>query len=280
MSVFRGNTAHTSGHGLDLNLSSRNLRGSLQWNTDFFISYAADKVTRYLVKPTNVVGSYLSGGTVVPAEGKPLYSVYSFQWAGLDPTNGNPQGYLQSEPSSNYAAIRSSTTFDDLVYHGTMRPLLFGALRNTFSWRGISLSANISYRLKYYFRTPSLSYDTILSGAGGHADYSRRWQQPGDELHTQVPSMPQVNQSQRNEFYRYASLHVKRGDHIRFQDINLSYSINKSQIKALPFRSAQIYVYANNLGIIWKRADGHLDPDALTAPPAPRSIAGGIKIDF
>ncbi|RZK39827.1 MAG: SusC/RagA family TonB-linked outer membrane protein [Pedobacter sp.] len=280
MTVFRGNTAETTGNGIDFNITSQNLRGSLHWNTDFFVSYATDKVTKYLVKPTNIAGSYLSGGTVVPAENRPLRGVYSYNWAGLDPANGNPRGYLQGEPSTNYTAIRSSTTFDDLIYHGTLRPLIFGALRNTISWKGISVSANISYRLKYYFRNPALNYGTILAGAGGHSDYSLRWQQPGDELLTHVPSMPLLNQSQRNDFYNYASVHVKRGDHIRLQDINLNYTLNKDRMKALPFRLAQIYLYANNLGIIWKAADGHLDPDALSSFPVARSLACGIKIDF
>ncbi|OJV20450.1 MAG: hypothetical protein BGO21_00085 [Dyadobacter sp. 50-39] len=280
ITTFRGNTANTKGNGFELNLTSQNLRRTLGWQTTFILSYAKDKVTRYLAKPTSVAGSYLTTSSVVPTEGKPLYAVYSYPWAGLDPATGDPQGLLNGEVSKDYLAIKSSTTLDQLQYNGTLRPLVFGAIRNTFTYKGLSLSANISYRLGYYIRTPSVNYAEILRGEGGHANYNLRWQNPGDENLTHVPSMPLVNNSARNEFYTYSSVLVQKGDHIRLQDINLSYSLSKSTSGWLPVQAAQFYLYANNIGIIYKRTRSGLDPDYLNSPPAARSLAAGIKVDF
>ncbi|TDE09564.1 SusC/RagA family TonB-linked outer membrane protein [Dyadobacter psychrotolerans] len=280
ISSFRGNTANSKGHGIDLNLHSRNLNGSLGWQTDFFLSYAADQVTKYLLKPTSIAGSYLGGSNLVPTEGKPLYAVYSYRWAGLDPANGDPIGYLNDETSKDYAAIKSATTLDQLNFHGTMRPLIFGAMRNTITFKQLSVSANISYRLGYYVRLPSVNYATILSGQGGHADYNKRWQNPGDELRTNVPSMPTTINVLRNEIYAYSSALVQKGDHVRLQDINVAYTLSKARFKNFPFQSAQIYLYANNLGLIYKKAKMDLDPDYILSPPAPKTLSAGVKVDF
>jgi TonB-linked SusC/RagA family outer membrane protein len=276
---FRGNTANTKGHGFDLNLTSDNLRGIVSWQTTFLASYATDKVSKYLIKPASV-GSYFTGGGLVPTEGRPLYAVYSYRSAGLDPVNGDPQGYLGTELSKDYNAIRTTSVAGDLVFHGSSRPLVFGALRNTVSMYGFSLSANISYRLAYFVRTPSVSYATVLQGDGGHGDFYNRWQKPGDEHHTHIPSMPAVINSARDDFYANSSALVQKGDHVRLQDIHLSYTFSKSRSGKLPFESLQLYAYANNIGLLYKKTAGRLDPDYLTSAPAARSISMGVKVDF
>lgn len=282
VSAFRGNTANTSGNGLDVTINTRNLNGPLQWQTGFFCSYVRDRVTHYLAPATNVVADYLTGGFPVPTEGRPLYGIYSYAWAGLNPQTGDPQGYLNGQVSTDYTAMRQQTTIGNLIYHGSARPTTFGALRNTFSYRNFSLSANISYRLGYYFRRPSVSYGSVLTGNGGHGDYAQRWQQPGDEQRTQVPSMPGAIIPNREEFYAYSSVLVEKGDHIRLQDATLSYETGKLPFSRIPVKNVRFYVYANNLGILWKAAQTSLDPDYFetnTLPPV-RTIALGLQAEF
>ena len=276
---FRGNTASTKGHGLDLTVKSINFLGNFTWETTLLTSYATDRVSNYLLEPTRV-GPYFVGDGIVPTQGKPLYAVYSHRWAGLDPLTGDPRGYFDSEVSKDYATLNTQTPLEDLVYHGSRRPVVFGAIRNTFSLYGFTVSANISYRLGYYVRTPSVSYATVLQGNGGHGDYYARWQHPGDELSTHVPSLPSAVNNARDAFYSNSSVLVQRGDHIRFQDINLSYTMLKNQTRWLPFNTIQLYVYANNIGLIYKKMKGDLDPDYLSTMPPPKSIAAGLKIDF
>ncbi|KEO75670.1 hypothetical protein EL17_23930 [Anditalea andensis] len=276
---FRGNTSGTVGRGLDLDLQTKNLTGALKWQTNFLYSHIVEKVTDYFYQGS--VLNYLaqSDGIMVPLEGRPLFSIFSLPWAGLDPDTGNPLGYLNGEVSNNYAAIFSSTIPETLLYHGPRRPTSFGAIRNTLSYKGFFLSANITYRLGYYYRRESINYATIFAGNGGHADFAQRWQLPGDEQFTSVPSMPLTNNNQRNNFYRYAEHLVERGDHIRLQDIRLSYLFHRKKLPWLPFQNAEMYTYANNLGILWKASDDPLDPDFRTMKPL-TSVAAGIRIDF
>jgi TonB-linked SusC/RagA family outer membrane protein len=274
---FRGNFASTSTKGLDLTLNSRNIDHDVKWYTTLLFSLTRDKVTDYAETAPGI--NYLSfQGT--PLTGKPLYSIYSYKWGGLDPNTGDPMGYLNGIASKDYGAISSGAKPDNLVYNGPARPTVYGSLRNTVSYRSLSISANISYKLGYYYRQPSVSYSTILSGSGGHGDYALRWQKPGDELSTNVPSLPASADNSRDRFYNYSEILVKKGDHIRLRDVSLAYSLTKEQLPRLPFKRLQVYLYADNLGILWKAAKGKIDPEYSQAIPPVKTLAIGLKGDF
>ncbi|WP_342647381.1 SusC/RagA family TonB-linked outer membrane protein [Mucilaginibacter sp. CSA2-8R] len=280
---FKGNTANTQGKGVDLTLTAKNLNGAFKWHTTYLFTWSKDIVSKYLLGSTNTSRDYLSGlYSTMPTEGKPLYGVYSYPWAGLDPATGDPQGYLNGVVSKDYGGIIAASTKDNITYHGSARPVTYGALRNTFSLGNFSVSANITYRLGYFVRLSSIQYATVLSGLGGHGDYSDRWQRPGDEQRTQIPSMPSVINTNRDNFYTYSSALVAKGDHIRLQDITASYELTRKHWRKLPFKTLRIYGYANNLGILWKAMKGDLDPDAVNGDtlPLPKTIALGLKADL
>ncbi|GHB32349.1 SusC/RagA family TonB-linked outer membrane protein [Mongoliitalea lutea] len=275
----RVNSASTKTTGMDLDIQSINVKSNLQWTTNLMLSTIKEEVTDYFFRATPLNYLAQSQGQLFPLEGRPLFSIYSLPWLGLNPDNGNPVGILNGEPSENYSAIFASTSPEDLTFHGPRRPGIFGALRNTFLYKGLTLSVNMSFRGAYYYRRESVLYNTILRGQGGHADFSRRWQQPGDELTTNVPSMPLTANNVRDNFYRYAETLVERGDHVRLQDVRLSYNLNSANGSRFPFKNAEIYTYINNLGIIWKKSSDPIDPDFRQMLP-PRSIAMGININF
>lgn len=277
--TFRGNTAMMKTSGLDLTLAANMGSKDLRWNPVLMVSYVKERVTEYLA--TFSTNSYLLG--VNPVVGKPLYSYYSYPWAGLDPQTGDPQGYLAGVPSKDYSKISSSATLNDLVFSGPSRPPVFGALRNTFSWKQISLTANIGFRLGYYARRNSVNYQTNY-GLGTHGDYSIRWQKPGDEQHTQVPSTPLTGDRNRDNLYIYSEELIEKADHLRLQDIQLSYNFSPAKLTNFPVKHIRVFLYANNIGILWKASKDLGDPDygnlGSTSLPQPRTLAAGFNINF
>ncbi|WP_186458707.1 SusC/RagA family TonB-linked outer membrane protein [Mucilaginibacter achroorhodeus] len=278
--VFTGNTAGTKGQGLDISLNTRNIVGDFNWSTAFFLSYVQDKVSRY--QQQSLPSDYLNFGYIgaYALEGKPLYAIYSYRSTGLDPSTGDPRGYLNGQVSSDYAAMAAAATPQNLVYNGPSRPVTFGALRNTFGYKSVSLSFNIAYRLGYYFRRNSVYYGNDYGLSQQNGDYALRWQRPGDEQHTVIPSLPAAPDNQRDNFYRFSSALVEKGDNIRLQDVNLSYQFTKGRIKFLPGAELQVYLYAANLGILWRANRAKLDPDAGNGFPQPRTVAGGIRLTY
>jgi TonB-linked SusC/RagA family outer membrane protein len=284
VSTFRGNYAETKGHGVDFSVQTRNLKGKVKWNTDVIISLARDKVVKYDRKSTAL--NYVDGGDnssfgIFPLEGRPLLSVFSFRFKGLDGQTGNPIGYLNGEESQNYSGIVSSTTPEELIYHGSARPTWFGSVRNHFSYRGFSISGMISYRGGYYFRRSSVRYGSNAGLSSMHGDYAQRWMKPGDEVYTNVPSVPSSPLFARDNLYIYGESLVEKGDHIRLKDIELSFTISKEGFKNLFIKNLKIYTYADNLGILWKSAKGDLDPDyAYSFYPPVRTLSIGLRADL
>src|SRR5690606_4413644 len=109
---------------VDLRLQSRNLIGAFQWNTNFLLSYNNSWITKSYREYTGPV-SQLRPGAISFMEGSMAYPAYSYKWAGLHPETGQPMGYLNGEPSTDYRAIASkdNTKPEDLVLHGSARPL-------------------------------------------------------------------------------------------------------------------------------------------------------------
>jgi TonB-linked SusC/RagA family outer membrane protein len=261
-------------HGLDLVINSCNINKLFQWRTRVLVSFTADQVTRY-TSPTTIGGAYI-------LQGRPVSSLFTFPWAGLDPLTGNPQGYdLTGKISTDYTSLLSYRP-KDLVYSGRSTPAVFGGVRNTFVYKGWSLLVNLSYKLGYYFKRTSVNYYNLFYSWRGNQDFDRRWQQPGDEKFTTVPSVPSLPADRsRDEFYTASQAVVTKADHVRLQDVALSYDLDKAHCPSLPVKHLQLSVYATNLGLIWRANHYGIDPDyqqALYAPP--RTFSFCIKANF
>ncbi|HEX7905432.1 MAG TPA: SusC/RagA family TonB-linked outer membrane protein [Chitinophagaceae bacterium] len=280
-SSFIGNVASMKGNGFEIELNSRNIDGVFKWRTNFIFSYTLNKVSEYLF-PVSTMGSiYLNANqSITPIIGRPVYTMYSYQWAGLD-LAGDPMGYVGKIQSKNYSLISSTTKLDSMVYNGPVQPPYFGAFRNTFEWKNVSLSLNISYKGGYYFRKTSVDYSSLFSSWTGHSDYILRWQNPGDEKFTNVPSLIYPSNNARDAFYAGSEVLVEKADHIRLEDIRLDYSITNNKRKKFSFSEMNIYMYLSNLNVlIWKINKSGLDPYNLSGTAKGKIISFGLSISF
>ena len=273
------NVASMKGYGWDIALNSVNLKGAIGWTTHLNFSINKDRVTTYY-KTSEQGSNFVGGGTSISAvAGRPVYAVYSYYWAGLDPQTGDPQGYFNGQVSKDYTSLTGTATqLKDLRYHGPAFPVVFGSLGNTVSYKGLSLTVRVSYKFGYYFRRNSLDYGALFSSRDGHPDYALRWQQAGNELHTHVPSMVYPAVARRDAFYRNSEVLVEKGDHIRLQYITLDYDLKKG-IKKLPVLACNFYINANNLGILWRTNKHGIDPDYPNNTILPvRNIVAGLRL--
>ena len=277
---FYGNVAGMKGKGIDIQLTTKNLSKKVSWNTFIILSYATSKVSKYLAQVSTFASDYFSPAAINPVIGKPLFSIFSYPWAGLDATNGNPMGIINGKQSEDYSALYSGTAIDSAKYNGSAEPTIFGAVRNEISYKNFSLSINISYKLGYYFRTASVNYGSFLSNWNGSGDFAKRWQQPGDEKTTHVPSLIYPVDYLRDYFYANTDVLVSKADNIRLEDVNLSYSLNRKAIRKLPAQQVRLFIYASNLAVIWKANKDGIDPYYNNIPSQRRSVAVGLNIIF
>ena len=84
----------------------------------------------------------------------------------------------------------------------------------------------------------------------------------------------------RDKFYHNSDAAIEKGDNIRLKDISLSYTLTKIRLSALELKQLQFYVYANNIGILWKATKTPVDPDTYSDIPVSSTIAIGIRANF
>lgn len=284
------NTANLRSWGSDVTLNSINLQtGSFRWTSNLTFSYNRVKILKLFSSNGGASATQFVGLDNV--EGYEQSRIAAYRWAGLDPLTGDPRGYdaagnilrVTADPSSpdvNNLAKIQAVPITSLRYFGSAVPVYYGAFRNTFSYANFSLSAAFQYKLGYYFRkniSDAIRYSTLFSdNVLGAAEYANRWKNPGDEKITNVPSLVFPTSLDRDEFYRLSEINVLKADHVRFQEINLSYAFRKTNWF---IKNPRIYANVNNLGIIWRANKAGIDPD-VNDYPLPRTYGLGLSANF
>ncbi len=148
------NYGSLSNRGIEVSLSSKNIiKPNFEWGTNLNFSYNKNKITQMTSSGTTVF-SYVKG--VVHTEGRPMYSLFSYKYAGLDPENGAPLVYdKDGNKVSNVGSI------EELEYSGTTRPPYSASLINRLRYKGLSLSFMFVYNGGHVLRDEVSPY---LSG--------------------------------------------------------------------------------------------------------------------
>ena len=276
VSSFVSNSAVLSTNGVDVSLSTTQHFSGFRWTGTVLYNWVMDRVKQYQV----TAGSnydVVNGNFNNPLVGYPYNAVFAFSWAGLDQV-GAPRAYLSGTASTNYTAVRNSSERGDIAYIGSATPTVFGSFRNEFNWKYFNLSFNITYKFGYYFRRASLNNSSLFSGNYRMPDYSERWKNAGDEMFTTVPALVYPANANRTAIYTLSDLLVESASHIRLQDIRLDCDM-KQLMKDAKLPQMQVFLYAQQLGLLWKANKHGIDPDNQQMLPS-SSLAVGLRLNF
>lgn len=277
--AYYANVAGMKGSGVEAQLNLWIIdRKNFSWQNTMLFSHSTSKVTEYLFPAGSNGSAYLSEANINPIVGKPVHALYSYRWGGLESASGDPQGFYAGKKSKDYSVL-AAVPLDSMRYNGPMQPTYWGAFRNNFRYKDLSLSINFSYYFGFYFRKQSY-YNEFPAY---NADYLKRWKNPGDELKTNVPSFvyndyPQFDNRER--FYRFSEALVDKGDHIRLEDIVITYSVRPGSRPALPYKSAQFSISIIRPGLLWTANKDHVDPYAVGSPLQRGAFSMGANITF
>ncbi len=274
------NVAHMRGQGWEFNLNGKWMDKTVKMSSQLLTNIYRDRITSYYSTNTTASSFVSSGNVVTPLTGMPVYAVLAYAWAGLDPANGNPRGYVNGNITSDYTLLTGSQMkVTELVYGGRAMPPVNGNFRHTIEWKGLSLNAGFIYKFGHAFLRRSINYNSLFAGGNGHADFNKRWQNPGDEAYTVVPSMIYPSINSRDLFYTNSEALVEKAGSIRFQYLNLAYSLPSRLTRKINFSQLEVYGVAGNLGLVWRANKKGLDPE-YPELPALRSFAFGIRANF
>lgn len=263
--------------GVELEVRSNNIKTKdFSWTTAFNLSHNKNKILKQADLPWFVDGRY------VRKEGYPFNTIYLREYAGVDPETGSALYYdNQQDENGNYTKNKvtdpgqaSPIPLKDIT------PTISGGFMNTFNYKFIDLSFNLSYSFGGY------SYDNasyILQDDGysvisnKSTEQRRRWQKPGDI--TDVPRFVYGNKKGGN--YN-SSRAIHSTDHIRLKSLILGLNAPKAWLQKLGIGNARIYFSGTNL-LTWAAYDQY-DPEmsgvvGFYTPPL-KTYAFGLELKF
>jgi len=274
------NSASIINNGYEASFTSRNIENeNFSWNTQMNFRYNKGKVTESFTDET-----FLSQilGSVQNIEGFEPNSILVLDYAGVN-NEGNAlirkkDGTLVPLTPNSYGVIFSQ---EDLVSGGTTLPRYTASLNNTLNYKGFGLSFMFVYQggfslLKDSYNGESLQDEISLV----NADAANAWQNPGDELRTDIP---RINSTTPYSYAKYSTKNIIDGDFIRLRDVILSYTIPVSMSKNFGFSEFTLNLRANNL-YLWTKNNQGIDPEShglgFRYYKTPKTVSLGLNVSF
>lgn len=270
--------------GFEFSLNSHNIKGKeFNWLTNFTLTYNKNKVTELYIEDGKSPSSLIKKNFVA---GYAAQSLFAYQWAGLD-NMGDPQVY--DENGNKVKLSKDMTDISALRHMGSMQPLWYGGLTNTFSYKGFDLSFMFIYNLGHKMRNDINKFWSGRLTSNIHKDFDNRWREEGDEFKTNVPSYvsngKESSTRRESEFYQYADINVLNASYIKLRDLSLSYSLPKHICAKFASENIKVRFQAANLFYIAANKEG-IDPESQNMRYGRRtthygpSYSVGLTIDF
>lgn len=269
-----GNIGTVQNKGIEVSISGDVIRTRyFKWNMNANWSTNQNK----LIKANNSLPQQQLT-TIFSQEGKSFNSFYLRKWAGVDQITGAALYWdsLGKAGPDFYAAKPE--------FVGRVQPDGFGAVTNTFSYKGVELAAMLYYQYgnKVYINTRSVN-DGALPYYNETRFALNRWQQPGDQV---INPIRKLNNSSG---FAQSTRYLIDGDHIRLQNISLGYHFPASITRTIRLTGLKLYAQGNNVAL-WTTSStrsSHKDPasvdvygQAYYAYPIQRTWSLGLNANF
>lgn len=257
------NNAHITNTGFEASLHGRTKIGKLQLGADLTYSYNKNKITSLNWAMTDL-SSYLNTSY---AEGYAMYPIFAFDYAGLA-DDGIPQ---VRDVDGNILRIDDRSLFygdpDKLMfYQGTkVAPHTMGLqLRSGFA--GFELSALFSGRFGHKIQMPTFDFVTPTGFSKIFVNA-----QVDDALNGKAAmSMPEDGAAVDgwtymfwNTYSPFMNTSVEDASYIYCKEIVLNYNIPRPFLSKLKLSEADVFVKAENVGLIWTANSKDYHPEYL-----------------
>ena len=258
------------------------------------------------------IEKYLNGTAIM--DGKSIGTFYSYNFIGLDPQNGLPlfddyrdrQHLLEGQPLDRIMERVG-------VVSGSREPNFAGSFYSTLRYQQWSLSASFNYALGNKIRKFAL-YKDVLDGVSSEnnvrKEFTHRWRKPGDERHTQLPSLispsdpafgdnryhwsaatPAATQGFETfadnywMMYDNSNARVVSGSYLRLSNLALRYQFTRKQLKGLPFSNLAFDAARTNVFTLKSSALEGQDPtqsgfSLQTSLSLRPSFTFGLRVSF
>ena len=237
---------------------------------------------------------------VALVEGKPLGSIYSIPFAGINPDNGYPM-YYNTKGEKRYELQKDEVA---LFYSGSSEPDFTGGFDLSFRYKSFYISAGFQYSLGGVARLPEIYGSNIYSALEPIRNvtriYKERWRKKGDI--TDVPKIHNaeefgaINAAYRKENditgtdvqyrnlkgYDISDLRVAKTDNMRLRNVGLMWIVPSEWVqKNWRMESVSLSFQCQNLFLLAdKRWEGRDPESGGSNTPLPKTFTFGVNVSF
>ena len=225
------NAGEIENKGLEIGLNTRNLTGTLKWDTNFNISFNDNKVIKLgLLKKLPFQNLTSVGESIILlTEGSSLGSFYGYKVDKVDPATGS----LLYKDINGDGAI----TPDDRTTIGNPNPKCTFGINNDFTYKGFSLNTLITgSEGGAIFNASRMDLSLMNNYNNQSTDVLNRWTTVG-----QITDVPKVNDANS---VHISDRFVEDGSYIRLKAVTLGYQFKFENLK---INSIKLYVTGQNL---------------------------------
>ena len=271
------NVGEMRNRGVEFELRSTNIQNkNWTWTTTFNISHNRNTLLKLDGNQNEMIS-----GPLIHRVGEPYYSIYAYEYAGVDSKTGKELYYINGENGSRETTTNSSEANKTIV--GAIEPKVQGGLTNFVSWKFIDFNMTLTYSIGGH----AFDYATWLQSNGGTYNYignvpayykiEDTWQKPGDNA-----KLPQFAYGNKNIS---SSRWMMSTDHLRIKNLTVGFTMPSNLSSKLGLGKVRAYVAANNL-LTWKSKDLYVDPETPVnglctfETPSLRTVTFGMEIGF
>ena len=289
------NLGSVENKGIELTISSRNLTGAFQWNTDLNVSTNKNSVTDiggakeiFAGEVANIAQSLNSG---VIRVGLPLGSFYGYITDGVYQTAAEITKLADAQAKKpgdrKYRDLNGDNIINDLdrTIIGTAQPKYMGGITNTFSYKGVELSVFFQGVYGNDILNANRFELEYLNGTNNQSkDMLNRW--TPTNTNTDIPRATSTRPANR-----ISTRQIEDASYLRLKNIQLAYTFSPSFLSALKVQSIRAYVSGQNLAT-WTNYSG-FDPEVnrfgqdsrsqgfdYSGYPAAKTLFVGLNVSF
>ena len=284
------NVATMKSSGVEATLSTRNIeKKDFSWTSDLTFSYATNEITD-LDSRSSVIDLITGTSTTHFRQGYPVSALFSIPFVGLN-DEGIPQFINEDgEITTTDINFQEYDKIDYLKYEGPTEPTITGGFNNTLTYKNWRLNIFITYSFGNKIRLDPVFSAAYSDMSAMPKEFKNRWAVPGDEAHTDIPTIASMRQyindnnlSYAYNAYNYSSARVADGGFIRLKDVSLTYDLPKKFLNKIGLSTASVKLDATNLLLLYsdKKLNGQ-DPEFVNsggvATPMPKQFTFTLRL--
>lgn len=255
--------------GVEFTFGISPIRKDFRWDIDANFAYNKGTIKKFIDEETILMFGSQFWGT---KQGQLFGEAYGYGWAGVDPETGLGMWWKdETETETVY-----DRTEAERYWHGKSAfPAYIAGIKNTFTYKGLSLSAYFTGQFDYYVQDRWWNYK---HSGGTHMDTNQVKEMLYDSWSPDNPNASHPIQAAPNGL-GYEGLSTRwlyKGDHIRLKEVKLAYSFGNLFKDQLGVDGLTIYVKGNNVWTWVKDKSLNFDPESARGGMDPAWVGKGI----